>query len=150
MHLALMKSPRWLETRVFFRSLGRFWGRGIPVSCHLVRQVSDIQLAGCVASGHSPSASRTTGVDDSTERNGPLRVLPRSHTGGVLCDEEIERLIPETDPVECVVRKGGILAMCPLLIHSSSKSQEDSPRRVLHIEYAASMFPAEGLELAVA
>lgn len=103
-----------------------------------------------MASGHSPSASRTTGVDDSTERNGPLRVLPRSHTGGVLCDEEIERLIPETDPVECVVRKGGILAMRPLLIHSSSKSQEDSPRRVLHIEYAASMFPAEGLELAVA
>jgi ectoine hydroxylase-related dioxygenase (phytanoyl-CoA dioxygenase family) len=89
-------------------------------------------------------------LDDSTERNGPLRVLPRSHTGGVLSDEEIERLIPETAPVECVVRKGGILAMRPLLIHSSSKSQEDSPRRVLHIEYAASMFPAEGLELAVA
>lgn len=89
-------------------------------------------------------------LDDSTERNGPLRVLPRSHTRGVLSDEEIERLIPETAPVECVVRKGGILAMRPLLIHSSSKSQEDSPRRVLHIEYAASMFPAEGLELAVA
>jgi ectoine hydroxylase-related dioxygenase (phytanoyl-CoA dioxygenase family) len=89
-------------------------------------------------------------LDDSTEHNGPLRVLPRSHTRGVLSDEEIERLVPETAPVECVVRRGGILAMRPLLIHSSSKSQDDSPRRVVHIEYAASMFPAEGLELAVA
>lgn len=89
-------------------------------------------------------------LDDSTERNGPLRVLPRSHTRGVMTDEEIERLVPETTPVECVVQKGGVLAMRPLLVHSSSKSHDDSPRRVLHIEYAASAFPAEGLELAVA
>jgi ectoine hydroxylase-related dioxygenase (phytanoyl-CoA dioxygenase family) len=89
-------------------------------------------------------------LDDSTEHNGPLRVLPRSHTSGVLSDDEIERIVPETAPVECVVRRGGVLAMRPLLIHSSSKSHENSPRRVLHIEYAASIFPAEGLELAIA
>jgi ectoine hydroxylase-related dioxygenase (phytanoyl-CoA dioxygenase family) len=89
-------------------------------------------------------------LDDSTERNGPLRVLPQSHTRGVLSDEEIERMVPETTPVECVVRRGGVLAMRPLLVHSSSKSQVDSPRRVLHIEYAASICPAQGLELAVA
>jgi ectoine hydroxylase-related dioxygenase (phytanoyl-CoA dioxygenase family) len=89
-------------------------------------------------------------LDDSNEHNGPLRVLPRTHVRGVLSDEEIERIVPETAPVECVVRRGGVLAMRPLLIHSSSKSHENSPRRVLHIEYAASAFPAEGLELAVA
>lgn len=89
-------------------------------------------------------------LDDSTAQNGPLRVLPRSHTRGVLSDDEIERLVPKTVPVECAVRRGGVLAMRPLLIHSSSKSRVDSPRRVLHIEYAASIFPANGLELAVA
>jgi ectoine hydroxylase-related dioxygenase (phytanoyl-CoA dioxygenase family) len=89
-------------------------------------------------------------LDDSTERNGPLRVLPGSHERGVMTDEEIERLVPQTSPVECVVQRGGVLAMRPLLVHSSSKSHDDSPRRVLHIEYAASVFPAEGLELAVA
>jgi ectoine hydroxylase-related dioxygenase (phytanoyl-CoA dioxygenase family) len=30
-------------------------------------------------------------LDDSTEHNGPLRVLPGTHTRGVLSDEEIER-----------------------------------------------------------
>jgi ectoine hydroxylase-related dioxygenase (phytanoyl-CoA dioxygenase family) len=89
-------------------------------------------------------------LDDSTEHNGPLRVLPRSHTRGILSDDEIERLVPETAPVACIARRGGILAMRPLLVHSSSKSHVDSPRRVLHIEYAPSIFPADGLELAVA
>lgn len=89
-------------------------------------------------------------LDDSTEHNGPLRVLPRSHNRGVMTDEEIEHLVPETSAVECIVQRGGVLAMRPLLVHSSSKSRVDCPRRVLHIEYAASIFPAEGLELSVA
>jgi ectoine hydroxylase-related dioxygenase (phytanoyl-CoA dioxygenase family) len=61
-------------------------------------------------------------LDESTEDNGPLRVLPGSHKRDVLSGEEMERMVPETAPVECVVRKGGVLAMRPLLIHSSSKS----------------------------
>jgi hypothetical protein len=40
--------------------------------------------------------------------------------------------------------------MRPLLIHASSKSRNDAPRRVLHIEYAASLEVASGLELAIA
>jgi hypothetical protein len=43
-----------------------------------------------------------------------------------------------------------VLAMRPLLIHASSKSQSDVLRRVLHIEYSASMAVGKGLELAVA
>jgi ectoine hydroxylase-related dioxygenase (phytanoyl-CoA dioxygenase family) len=38
-------------------------------------------------------------LDDSTERNGPLRVLPGSHERGVMTDEEIERLVPQTSPL---------------------------------------------------
>jgi ectoine hydroxylase-related dioxygenase (phytanoyl-CoA dioxygenase family) len=37
-------------------------------------------------------------LDDSTDRNGPLRVLPRSRTRGVMTDEEIERLVPGATP----------------------------------------------------
>jgi hypothetical protein len=40
--------------------------------------------------------------------------------------------------------------MRPLLVHASSKSEAAAPRRVLHIEYAASGIVAKGLELAVA
>jgi ectoine hydroxylase-related dioxygenase (phytanoyl-CoA dioxygenase family) len=89
-------------------------------------------------------------LDDSTSRNGPLRVLPATHTLGVLTDDAIHQIAQDVSPVECCVPRGGIVAMRPLVVHSSSKSQSESARRVLHIEYAANTTVAEGLELAVA
>lgn len=89
-------------------------------------------------------------LDDSTECNGPLRVLPRTHMLGVLCDDAIRDLAAQLSPQECFVPRGGILAMRPLLVHASSKSQMQVPRRVLHIEYAESLDIDEGLQLAVA
>ncbi len=89
-------------------------------------------------------------LDDSTSQNGPLRVLPATHTLGVLSDDAIHQLAQDVAPVECCVPRGGIVAMKPLVVHSSSKSQSECARRVLHIEYAASTAIAEGLELAVA
>lgn len=88
-------------------------------------------------------------LDDSTSQNGPLRVLPGTHTSGVLSDDEIQQLAGQVAPVECLAPRGGIVAMRPLLIHSSSKSQTEDPRRVLHIEYAASSCLGNSLELAV-
>lgn len=76
-------------------------------------------------------------LDDSTESNGPLRVLPGTHTRSVLTDEEIQKLGDKTVAVECTVNKGGIVAMRPLIVHASSKSQSPQPRRVIHVEYAA-------------
>jgi hypothetical protein len=40
--------------------------------------------------------------------------------------------------------------MRPLTLHASSKSIAGEPRRVLHIEYAATIDLGHGLELAVA
>ncbi|SRR5713101_4910084 len=88
-------------------------------------------------------------LDDSAVTNGPLRVLPGTHTLGVLTDEEIYRLSKEVASFDCPVPRGGVLAMRPLIVHASSKSQVENPRRVLHIKYAASTTVDEGLELAV-
>jgi hypothetical protein len=49
-----------------------------------------------------------------------------------------------------VTASGGVVAMRPRTIHSSSKSIDDQPRRVLHIEYAATVHLGRGIELAVA
>jgi ectoine hydroxylase-related dioxygenase (phytanoyl-CoA dioxygenase family) len=76
-------------------------------------------------------------LDDSTSDNGPLRVLPRTHTRGVLTDDEIHQLSTEIAPFECTVAQGGIVLMRPLIVHASSKSISSASRRVLHIEYAA-------------
>ena len=88
--------------------------------------------------------------DDSTGENGPLRVLPRTHTSGVLNADRIHVFATQIPPVDCVVSKGGVVAMRPLLIHASSKSQTEMHRRVLHIEYAASDSIAKPLQLAIA
>jgi ectoine hydroxylase-related dioxygenase (phytanoyl-CoA dioxygenase family) len=89
-------------------------------------------------------------LDNCTADNGPLRVLPRTHTQGVLTDDGIEQLAAQIDPVDCLVPQGGVLAMRPLLVHASSKSRSEAPRRVLHIEYAPSMMIDTHLELAIA
>lgn len=87
-------------------------------------------------------------LDDSTADNGPLRVLPGTHNMGVLSDEEIHRLAEQLTSQDCVVPKGGILAMRPLIVHASSKSRSEATRRVLHIEYAACS-TIDGLQLEV-
>jgi hypothetical protein len=89
-------------------------------------------------------------LDDSSTGNGPLRVLPGTHTLGVLSDESVREVATRLAPVDCVAPKGGVVAMRPLIIHASSKSHAATPRRVLHIEYAASDSIAQPLHLAVA
>ena len=89
-------------------------------------------------------------LDDSTAENGPLRVLPGTHKMGVLSDDETHKLAEQVTSIDCLVPRAGILAMCPLIVHASSKSRSEMPRRVLHMEYAASQFTKDGLELAVA
>jgi ectoine hydroxylase-related dioxygenase (phytanoyl-CoA dioxygenase family) len=80
-------------------------------------------------------------LDDSTLDNGPLRIIPGSHRNGTLSREQIEharKINPETT---CVVSKGGVLVMSPLLLHASSKSTTDVPRRVLHFLFAPLQLP---------
>lgn len=89
-------------------------------------------------------------IDDSRRDNGPLRVLPGTHTMGVLSDAEVGRLARDIPPVDCILPAGGIVAMRPLVVHASSKAECGHPRRVLHVEYAESLRMQAGLELATA
>lgn len=89
-------------------------------------------------------------LDDSTASNGPLRVLPGTHKLGVLANDAIAKLASTVNPVDCLAAVGGVVAMRPLIVHASSKSLSEAPRRVLHIEYASRMNIAQPLELAMA
>jgi ectoine hydroxylase-related dioxygenase (phytanoyl-CoA dioxygenase family) len=88
-------------------------------------------------------------LDDCTAENGPLRCLPATHTHGVLSDGQIEKFVRRVEPVEFLLPAGSVMGMRPLMIHASSKSRSDNPRRVLHIEYSA-VESFDGLELATA
>jgi len=72
------------------------------------------------------------------------RQLPRSRAGAR------HLTVSSHEAVACSTPRGGVIAMRPLLIHSSSKAQSVEPRRVLHIEYADSLSMGDGVELAVA
>jgi ectoine hydroxylase-related dioxygenase (phytanoyl-CoA dioxygenase family) len=78
-------------------------------------------------------------LDESNDRNGPLRVLPGTHLMGVLTDDAIEQLTSQIAPVDCLVATGGVVA----IVHASSKSLIETPRRVLRIEYAARIVMAD-------
>jgi hypothetical protein len=105
---------------------------------------------------HAPAAALTSVValrislDDSTETNGPLRILPGTHAQGLLDQATIDELARTVPAAACTVRRGGIVAMRPLVLHASSKSSSDAPRRVLHLEYAATTRFGAGLDLAMA
>jgi ectoine hydroxylase-related dioxygenase (phytanoyl-CoA dioxygenase family) len=94
---------------------------------------------------HAPTAALVRVIairvhlDDCVATNGPLRVIPGSHRLGVLCDEEVLEVAHASEPKECLVARGGILTMRPLVIHSSSRVKSRAQRRVFHIEYAAEL-----------
>jgi ectoine hydroxylase-related dioxygenase (phytanoyl-CoA dioxygenase family) len=80
-------------------------------------------------------------LDDCDESRGPLRVLPGSHTRGRLDAEETRRWLDRVAPVSCLVPRGGVLLMRPLILHASSPAEVPLHRRVVHLEYAADRLP---------
>lgn len=57
----------------------------------------------------------------------------------------IQRRVAAGQALTCEVGSGGIVAMCPLMLHSSAPSDSPCHRRVIHIEFAADELPG-GLE----
>ena len=89
-------------------------------------------------------------LDPSMTINGPLRVIPASHKQRFHNDADIEQMRKSSCVVECLVGKGGVVAMSPMILHASSKIRGDSPRLVLHIEYATSLELSPDIHLAIA
>lgn len=70
-------------------------------------------------------------LDDVTKDNGALRVVPESHKKG------IQRVVgvDTNKEVLCEVNSGGVLLMSPLTFHASNKSDSQSRRRIIHLEF---------------
>lgn len=88
-------------------------------------------------------------LDHCDETNGPLRVLPGSHTHGILTSTQIAQMRAERAEAVCTVGLGGALVMVPLLLHASSAAQSPGHRRVLHLEFAPPGLLPEGLTWAL-
>ena len=79
-------------------------------------------------------------LDDVTEENGPLKVIPGSHRAG--------KELPAGDlpPHTILASRGDVLLMRPLLAHCSGHTLPGTlrHRRVLHLEFAASVDLPDG------
>ena len=80
-------------------------------------------------------------LDDTTEENGALKVIPLSHHKGIYRPESID--FSKEPIVNCAVAKGGIMLMKPLLMHASGRTTNGNRRRVIHIEFGRSDLPPE-------
>ena len=84
-------------------------------------------------------------VDDCPKESGALRVVPGSHKLGRLASDRVPELRQLHGEITVPVPRGGALVLKPLLLHASSKSTSDAPRRVLHFVFGPPTPPA-GLE----
>jgi hypothetical protein len=84
-------------------------------------------------------------LDDVGPENGPLLVVPGSHRQGRLDVASTRAWLDEDRARACLVSRGGVLMMRPLLLHASSPSNGPCHRRVVHLEYATGALPS-GLE----
>lgn len=78
-------------------------------------------------------------LDDTTENNGALRVIPKSHNQQIYRPEHID-WTKETETT-CCVKQGGVMIMKPLILHSSSRTTNHQKRRVIHIEFSNIALP---------
>ena len=90
-------------------------------------------------------------LDDCDASNGALRVIEGSHKRGVI---NLKEWMADKQGVEqiCEVKKGGLLLMSPLILHSSKRTENQKHRRVIHIEFSDRKLPnglvwKEGLKL---
>ena len=81
-------------------------------------------------------------LDDVTDENGPLRVIPGSHVSSLSEGPGVEHA------VTIYAKAGDVLAMRPLISHSSGASAEGTSRhrRILHLEFAASDILPDGYQ----
>ena len=83
-------------------------------------------------------------LDPCGVENGPVRVLAGSHRNGKLGADAVAQYRAQVEEVACIVPRGGLLVMRPLLLHASSPAGASDHRRVLHLEFASGLLP-EGL-----
>ena len=80
-------------------------------------------------------------LDDANESNGCLKVIPKSHSLGILSKNKQDRVVAESEEYICSAKSGDLLVMRPHLLHSSSKGTEPSHRRIVHVEYSSFQLP---------
>jgi len=80
-------------------------------------------------------------LDDSDRNNGCLKLIPETHTLGLLDQENIKEITAKMSYSLCEVKAGDVVLMRPHILHASSKCEVPKHRRIVHIEYSSYILP---------
>lgn len=80
-------------------------------------------------------------LDQCSELDGALRVVPGSHERGLLSAQAAATWRKTVGEIACAAEQGAVLLMRPLLLHASSKSVGKGTRRVLHFLFGPRELP---------
>jgi hypothetical protein len=83
-------------------------------------------------------------LDAANRDNGCLKVIPGSHTLGMLASDRVQEHVHQDQVVYCEAGAGGVVVMRPHILHSSEKAVSRLARRILHFEYSSYHLP-EGI-----
>ncbi len=83
-------------------------------------------------------------LDPATVSNGCLKVVPGSHSLGLIDVARVHEQVSKEAVVYCESPLGGAVVMRPHILHASEKSVAPDPRRILHFEYSSYQLP-EGI-----
>ena len=138
-----------IQCSLFQKTEDRNWlvawhqDRSLPVTCksegvtdHRIRTKHGVSLYQPAATVLEKVLAVRLHLDANIETNGPLRVMPGSHSAGVFTSEGLKRAQLNYRANTVQAKKGALFCMRPLLVHASSKATTDEPRRVLHFVYA--------------
>lgn len=84
-------------------------------------------------------------MDAANHENAALKVLAGSHRHGKLKGTQLDIYMEnatEADMHICTMLAGDVLLIKPLLLHASEKAMKADQRRVLHLEFSATVLPA--------
>lgn len=112
---------------------------GMPFSWH---QDSGYVVGNGGPVDHAPYLTCWITLDDATEANGTVRVIPGSHRGGIIDharlagSNDLEAAPAETRGVTVEVPAGSVVAFSSLLLHATGANTSDAPRRVYLAQYS--------------
>lgn len=81
-------------------------------------------------------------LDQASEENGCLRLALGTHARGKIAASDVEEIASKAPQEDCVAARGDVLLAKALILHRSSPSRSNAPRRAIRIDYCNEALPA--------
>jgi len=111
---------------------------GLPFAWH---QDSGYVVGNGGPADHAPYLTCWCPLDDATEENGTVRLIPGSHRNGILPHErqlgsnDLVGAPADTQGIIVEAKAGDVVAFSSLTLHATSANRSDRPRRVYLAQY---------------